>query len=258
MTQPRKPVKGSTPPPEKKSLRTIFIVILLLVTFIAYFPVMKETFHLWDDDVYITTNQRVQKGLTADNVAWAFTTNYFGFYYPLTWVSHMTDCQLYGLKPAGHYFTSVVIHCLNVALLFMLFLLATGSEWRSFFAAGLFALHPMNVESVAWLAERKNILAAFFLLLAFIFYTLNFRDGGKGRSPRLAFLYYLFFVMGLMSKSSIVVFPLLLLVFDFWPLKRISIEEIRPGSRSAWKLVIEKIPLFAISAVSGIVTIVAQ
>jgi len=258
VTPPRKPDKNSAPLPEKKSFRTIFIVVLLLVTFIAYFPVMKETFHLWDDDVYITTNQRVQKGLTADNVAWAFTTNYFGFYYPLTWLSHMADCQLYGLKPAGHYFTSIVIHSLNAALLFILLLLATGSEWRSFFAACLFALHPMNVESVAWLAERKNILAAFFLLLAFIFYTINFRDGGKGRSPRLTFLYYLFFVMGLMSKSSIVVFPLLLLVFDFWPLKRIPLEEIGPGSRSMWKLVMEKVPLFAISAVSGIVTIIAQ
>lgn len=235
------------------------VATLILVSLAAYYPALNNTFHLWDDDTYITANERVQKGLSPENAGWAFSTTYFGFYYPMTWLSHMADVQMFGLNPKGHYFTSIALHAANAALLFLLLFISTGSRWRSLFAAGLFSLHPMNVESVVWLAERKNLLSAFFLLLALISYVLKYKKGGPGRH---SFVYtaacYIFFILGLMSKSSIVVFPFLLLLLDFWPLGRVSFVGIWKQMGTLKGLVLEKLPFAAFSVASGILTIVAQ
>jgi protein O-mannosyl-transferase len=252
--------KPRLPETASKDFRALLIISLILISFAAYYPVLNNTFHdNWDDNAYITTSQRVRNGLSADNVVWAFTNISVGFYYPLTWLSHMTDIQLYGLNPKGHYATNIILHCLNVLLFFLLLLISTGSQFRSFLAAVIFSLHPMNVESVAWLAERKNLLSVFFLLLALICYVLRFKSGGgKKAAVRYKSACYLFFIMGLMSKSSIVVFPFLLLIFDLWPLKRISDEILKKQPGLIKSLFMEKLPFFALSFVSGILTIAAQ
>jgi len=247
--------------PENKFIVWPLAAALFLLAFATYYPVLSHPFHSWDDQMYITANSRVLNGLDPGNVKWAFSTTYFGFYYPLTWLSHMADVQLFGLDPRGHYFTSVVIHGINAALLFALFLLCTGSRMKAAAASALFAVHPMNVESVAWLAERKNLQSAFFLLLALIFYVLKHRGGEIGGIRRwYPALYYAFFIMGLLTKPSVVVFPLLLLLLDFWPLKRIPprFAGMKEMMRSLRGPVVEKIPLFLLSLASGILTIVAQ
>ncbi len=233
---------------------SIFISVIIFVSLFLYFPVIKNDFHTWDDDVYVRQNERVQKGINFENIVWAFTTNYFGFYYPVTWLSHMADCELYGLNPKGHYFTNILIHSLTGILLFYFLLLVTKSSFRSFAVSILFLLHPMNVESVAWIAERKNLLSTFFLVLALICYFLKFDEMRKdGRRTLFGLCCYLFFILGLMSKSSIVMFPVLLLILDFWPLKRLNFE-----TKNLLNLVMEKIPFFIISLIFGIVTIVSQ
>jgi protein O-mannosyl-transferase len=260
--KPAKDSKKAKPPVEPKSTSwaPLLAGILLLVLLITYLPALDASFHNnWDDNAYITTNQRVQKGLSLDNVVWAFTTNSVGFYYPLTWLSHMTDVQLYGLHPKGHYATNIILHCLNVLMFFLLLLLSTNSQFRSFLAAMLFALHPMNVESVAWLAERKNLLSSFFLLLALICYVLKYNKSDDPKaSSRFSIGCYLFFMMGLMAKSSIVMFPFLLLLFDIWPLKRISLDAIKEKKAQIRELFVEKMPFFFLSFISGILTITAQ
>jgi protein O-mannosyl-transferase len=247
--------KNFTGPPAK-DLKALLMIFLILISLAAYYPVLNHAFHNnWDDDILITNNQRVKNGLTIDNTVWAFTTNSVGFYYPFTWLSHMTDIQLHGLHPKGHYATNIIIHCLNVVLFFLLLFISTGSQFRSFLAALLFSLHPMNVESVAWLAERKNILSTFFLLLALICYVLRFKSG-SGKKTTVGYLTacYIFFIMGLMTKSSIVMFPFLLLLFDLWPLKRILPCDLMKQKQ----LFIEKTPFFILSFISGVLTIVAQ
>ncbi|HNQ78239.1 MAG TPA: tetratricopeptide repeat protein [Acidobacteriota bacterium] len=235
-------------------------VVIFFLAVITYLPVLNHTFHSWDDPVYITSNERVLEGLNAGNVKWAFTTTYFGFYYPLTWLSHMTDVQFFGTDPRGHYLTSVVLHSVNAVLLFFLIMLVTGSPLKSSAVSAFFALHPMNVESVAWLAERKNLLSALFLVLALICYLIVHRPGAEKRKTLLyRLLLYSFFVMGLMSKSSIVMFPVLLLIADFWPLGRFGAPgDLRSTLRTLGSLVVQKIPLFLISLASGILTILAQ
>lgn len=245
---------------DKKNLLVIvFIIVIALSSLAAYVPILGNSFLMWDDDMYVTKNEMVLKGLTSESLRWAFSNMYFSFYSPLTWISHMTDVQLYGLAPKGHFATNLILHALNSVLLFIFLKLATGSDIRSFLAAMLFAIHPMNVESVAWLAERKNLLSVLFMLLSLIFYTLRH---SSSRPPARPTLYtsaaYLFFVMGLMSKSSIVVLPALFLLFDIWPLRRISAHDIIKNRRASAILLIEKIPFFALSILFGILTIIAQ
>jgi protein O-mannosyl-transferase len=252
--------RPKSPEPAKRDFKALLIIFLILISFAAYYPVLNNAFHdNWDDNAYITTSQKVRNGLTAGNVVWAFTNISLGFYYPVTWLSHMTDVQLYGLRPKGHYSTNIILHCLNVVLLFLLLLISTGSQFRSFIAAALFSLHPMNVESVAWLAERKNLLSSLFLLLALISYILRFRNGeDKKKSIRYNAACYLFFIMGLMSKSSIIMFPVLLLLLDLWPLNRMPANNLMQQMGQLKKLILEKLPFFALSLVSGMLTIAAQ
>jgi tetratricopeptide (TPR) repeat protein len=200
----------------------------------------------------------VQQGLSQATFRWALTSTAEANWHPLTWLSHALDCQLYGLKPAGHHLTSVVLHALNVAILFLLLAWATGATGRSFVVAALFALHPINVESVAWVAERKNVLCMFFFLLTLGAY------GWFVRHPKLVryVVVAVLFALGLAAKPMIVTLPLVLLLVDFWPLQRV-----RPWPSSAafpvpqfsfWHLVLEKVPLLVLSGASSVMTMIAQ
>ena len=224
----------------------------------------------FDDNVYVTENAHVQQGLSASSVAWAFQSGETSNWHPLTWVSHMLDCQFYGLKPWGHHFTSVLLHAINAVLVFLVLNLMTGARWRSLAVALLFALHPLRVESVAWVAERKDVLSGFFGLLALLFYArwadravisnqwpvTSDQEPPAGKALRATgyrslitdhrLLCYLLslgcFALALMSKPMVVTLPFVLLLLDYWPLRRI------PGAnwRSAWP---EKIPYFTLSAI---------
>jgi protein O-mannosyl-transferase len=240
-------------------MKFVLALALFVVAFASYLPLEGHTFHNLDDGAYVTANEGIRDGLTAGTVAWAFTTLHMGFYDPVTLLSHAADVQRYGFEPGGHYRTNIALHATNAVLLFAFLLVAAGGALRSFFGALLFALHPMNVESVAWVAERKNLLSALFLLLALIFYVLERRRREEGRrsGPMMA-AYKVFFILGLLSKSSIVVFPLLLLVLDFWPLGRFAPGDAGRGLKVFVRLVAEKLPLFALSLVSGVLTILAQ
>src|SRR5262249_18931589 len=162
----------------------------------------------------VTENTHIQQGITAAMLRWSVTATDASNWHPLTWISHALDCQLYGLNPAGHHLSSVLLHVANTLLLFIFLTWVTGSPWRSGVVAGLFALHPINVESVAWIAERKNVLCMFFFLLTLGSYGWYARRPGWGRYLLVAFL----FVLSLASKPMVVTLPFVLLLIDFWPL----------------------------------------
>ncbi len=201
--------------------------LLALVTIALYGPVTSHDFVNYDDKEYVLDNPHVTGGLTLENVRWAFENSYAANWYPVTWLSHMLDCEVFGLRPWGHHLTNVLLHALNAALVFALLQLMTGSTWRSLFVAALFAVHPLRVESVAWVAERKDVLCAFFGLLALIFYAryARKRSAAVSREPkpqgvltasRSATLDYmltlLFFALGLMSKPMLVTWPFVMVL----------------------------------------------
>src|ERR1700758_3305278 len=195
-----------------QSSRQITLLVCLLLTagvLAAYNPVIHNGFINFDDDGYILDNPHVKAGLTWSTVKWAFITFDKANWAPLSWISHALDCELFGLNPAGHHYMSVLLHAANVVLLFLLLQAATGSRWRSLMVAALFALHPINVESVAWAAERKNVLSMLFFLLALHAYTWYTR---KPAIPRYAAVFFLF-ALGLLSKSQIITFPFLLFLW---------------------------------------------
>src|SRR3984893_1238058 len=196
--------------------RTLLLCLLLtVVVIVSYRPVTHNGF-IYDDIGYITNNPHVKAGLTWATVKWAFTTYDQANWHPLTWLSHALDCRLFGLNPAGHHGVNVLLHAANAVLLFLLLQSATGFRWRSLMVAALFALHPMNVESVAWAAERKNVLSMLFFLLALYAYTWYARRPGVQRYMVVT----LAFVCALMSKPQVVTFRFLLLLWDYWPLGR--------------------------------------
>ena len=232
--------------------RVLLGALLVVVTLLLYLPVVHHEFiNGWDDDDYVTGNIHVRSGLKPANVAWAFTSFDMSNWHPVTWLSHMLDCQLFGLNSGAHHYVNVLLHAANVLLLFWILQRATDAVWRSFVVAALFAVHPLNVETVAWVAQRKSLLSAFFSLLTIASYGLYVRRGGWKR-------YWVVvgaFALALMSKPMAVSLPLLLLLFDYWPLKRL--EEL-PFSRRWARLVLEKIPLLIMSAVSSVLTEMAQ
>jgi tetratricopeptide (TPR) repeat protein len=232
--------------------RDVFIcAFLALVTFVLYWPVIGFEFNNYDDAQYITDNSQIHSGLTGENILWAFTTDRASNWHPLTWLSHMLDCQLYGLNPAGHHFTNLLFHLANTLLLFGLLRRMTGTVWRSAFVAALFALHPMHVESVAWVAERKDVLSTFFgLLTLWVWLTYV-----KTPSPRRYALTLLLFALALMSKPMLVTLPLLMLLLDFWPLRRVQPDKPLLGFGP---LLMEKIPFFALTLISCIITFLVQ
>jgi protein O-mannosyl-transferase len=198
-------------------------------------------------------------GLSWRTVRWAFTSFEVANWHPLTWMSHALDCQLYGLHAGGHHATSLLLHVTNAVLLCLLLLRATGARWRSFLVAALFAIHPLNVESVAWVAERKNLLCTFFFLLALGAYGWYSRKPGVMRYLSVAAL----FVLGLASKPMVITFPFVLLLLDFWPLGRIEGWSSPPANFPVHqarfsRLVLEKLPLLVFSFASGVITFVAQ
>jgi protein O-mannosyl-transferase len=244
-------------------MRTLMLCLLLtVIVLVSYNQVTRNGFVNHDDNLYITDNPQVRAGLTWTTVKWAFTTYDQANWHPLTWLSHALDCQWFGLKPAGHHYVSVLLHAANVVILFLLLQNATGFRWRSLMVAALFALHPINVESVAWAAERKNVLSMMFFLLALYAY------GGYARRPGL--LRYVavagFFALALLSKPQVIAFPFLLWLWDYWPLGRLYAPAVASPTaqvgdvsklRSGW-VVWEKVPLLLLSAASAVVTMKAQ
>lgn len=223
------------------------MVLLVLLTLAAFLPVFRNGFVNYDDPDYVLANSMVRDGLTWSGVREAFTTGRAANWHPLTWLSHMTDVSLFGLDPKGHHATSLLIHCANTLLLFFLFRRMTGETGRSGFVAALFAVHPAHVESVAWVAERKDVLALLFWLLTTIAWIAWVRRKGGSRYALVLAL----FAAGLMSKPMLVSLPLTLLLLDDWPLSRSGAE--RPA-----RLLVEKVPLFLLAAASSVVTVIVQ
>ena len=235
-------------------------MFLVLVTLAVYFQVGKFDFTNYDTAEYVYENRYVKDGLTAESIRWAFSAIHRSNWHPLTWLSHMLDVQLFGLNPGAHHWTSVVFHMTNTLLLFMVLRLMTGNIWRCGFVALLFAIHPLHVQSVAWIAERKDLLSTFFGLLAIWGYIRYVQFPTIGRFMPVL----LFFILSLMAKPMMVTLPFVLLLLDYWPLERFRFgfkPEVSPHSqRSALKaaLMLEKIPLLVVSAVSCIITVYAQ
>ncbi len=227
--------------------RDVIICMLLAAATVAvYSQVVEFRFTGWDDPDYIYENTYVSQGLTPEGIRWAFSKPDVGNWHPLTWLSHMIDCQVYGLKyPGGHHVTSMLFHLANTALLYLLLSSMTGAAWRSALVAALFALHPLHVESVAWISERKDLLSAFFGLLAIGAYVRFARRGGAGWYVLMTVL----FLLSLMSKQMLVTLPFVLLLLDYWPLKR---------AKRLAGLLVEKLPLLAVTALGCGLTIWAQ
>ncbi len=243
------------------SAKRNLILCLLLVagTLVIYNAVNQNGFVNYDDDVYVTANRHVQAGLHWSTIRWAFSTFDAANWHPLTWISHALDFQLFKLNPAGHHYTNVLLHCANAVLLFLLLVEATQRTWPSLIAAAIFAVHPLNVESVAWAAERKNVLSMLFLLLALWAYQ---RYASKPSIARYAMVFVLF-ACGLMAKPQVITLPFLLLLWDYWPLRRLQFGSPQAGAVEdracslGW-LFLEKVPLLALSAASAVVTLVGQ
>jgi Flp pilus assembly protein TadD len=258
---------------------------LVLVTLLLYQPVWFHGFVLFDDDDYVTNNPVVKAGLTWSGVKWALTTGHAGNWHPVTWLSHMLDCELFGLNPGAHHLISVLVHCANSALVLLLCWRLTRALWPSALVAALFAWHPLRVESVAWAAERKDVLSAFFFLLTLLAYAryaqttgvqssmFNVQlaapersEGGCSTFRRYSSPPYLlalvFFALGLMSKPMVVTLPFVLLLLDYWPLSRGERAEAREQQGFQFtafrRLALEKLPFFLMSAAACVVTYLAQ
>jgi tetratricopeptide (TPR) repeat protein len=234
-------------------------ILLAAATVSIYFPVLRYPFINFDDNIYVTANSHVNTGLRWDNFRWAWTTTTAANWHPLTWLSHELDFQIFGFYAGGHHLTNLLLHVLNTVLLFWLLNRGTGARWASAMVAGLFALHPLNVESVAWVAERKNLLSAFFFLLALGAYGWYVRNPQVKRYLCVAVL----FALGLASKPMVITLPFVLLLVDFWPLGRIQGRSTPSTAfpvtqRRFSYLVVEKLPLLALSLASAIITLIAQ
>jgi protein O-mannosyl-transferase len=248
----------------RKQFITICIV-LAAGTLALYAPLLRHGFLNYDDPAYILNNPHVNTGLTWSGIVWAFNNGgYAANWHPLTWISHMIDCQVFGLHPAGHHLVNLLFHTANTVLLFILLNYMTGAMWRSAFVAALFAWHPLHVESVAWASERKDVLSAFFWMLTLLAYAKAVRcskkpetDGQQDLSLVTCHssLYYwlalLLFACALMSKPMVVTLPFVLLLLDYWPLQRVHLSTLK-------RLLIEKIPFFALIIVSCHITMAVQ
>jgi tetratricopeptide (TPR) repeat protein len=242
----------------------LIALLLAMFTLAVYLPVVRNGFILYDDGGYVTQNKMVQGGLTPGGIKWAFTTFDFANWHPLTWLSHMTDIELFGVNAAGSHFVNALFHAANTVLLFAFWLQLTRRDsepktgspcqpdplWPAAFIAGLFAVHPLHVESVAWAAERKDVLSTFFGLLSLLCYA----QYAKNKTGRLSPAYWLalvFFACGLMSKPMLVTWPFVMLLLDCWPLQRLKTPAFR-------QLLVEKIPFFLLTIASSVVTYAAQ
>lgn len=234
-------------------------LLLAVLTLLLYSPLHSHLFLNYDDEGYITRNAHIQAGLTWQTIGWAFHSTDMGNWHPVTWLSHALDFQLFGNWAGGHHIVSLILHVANVALLFLLLVRATGSMERSAVVAALFAVHPINVESIAWVAERKNVLSTLFFLLALASYGQYARKPSTLGCLRVAGLY----VLGLASKPMLVTFPFVLLLLDYWPLQRIQgwtepAAVLQVQQQSWQRLLVEKVPLLILSVASSAITLAAQ
>lgn len=257
--------------------RLIACLLLVLATLAVYNPISRAPFLNFDDDYYILQNAHVRSGLNWNTVVWAFTTSEMSNWHPITWMSHALDVQLFGLNPTGHHYVNVLLHAFNAVLLFLFLYKMTGSMGRSFVVAALFAVHPINVEPVAWISERKNLISMLFFLLGMLAYARYVLKPGIVRYLPIV----LCFALGLMAKPQVVAFPFLLLLLDYWPLKRIgapgspklqtpkpkprkptpveeSADTFTAATRPLSALILEKVPLMILSAISCVITMKVQ
>ncbi len=239
--------------------RTLCIALgLLLLSLVAFARVGHHDFVDFDDGEYVYENPQVRAGLSGDGIVWAFTATHAANWHPLTWLSHMADVQLFGLDAGWHHRVNVAIHGVNAALLFLVLHGMTGAVWRSAFAAALFAVHPLHVESVAWVAERKDVLSTFFWHLTLGLYARWVRRPGGWRYGAVT----VSFALGLLAKPMLVTLPFVLLLLDYWPLRRLEAADRTGGGGVAWertpRLLLEKGPLLALAAVSSVITASAQ
>jgi protein O-mannosyl-transferase len=243
----------------------IIYIFLSAITVAAFWGVQRYEFVNLDDPQYISGNQNIQRGFSAETIKWAFTSTEAANWHPLTWLSHAFDCSLFGLNPGAHHSVSLLIHLINVLLLYAILRKSTGAVWQSAFVACLFAIHPLRIESVAWVSERKDVLSATFWMLAIIAYIQYCRRPGACRYGTMLIL----FVLGLMSKPMLVTFPFVLLLMDYWPLERFEINlkkrshDSKSGKTGAAKhtiyfLIAEKSPLFILTAISCAITYIVQ
>ena len=270
----------SRPFHDPRKHRLILSLLLVLATLALYKPVTHAPFLNYDDSAYFTDNPHVRAGLSWKTVTWAFTTTELSDWKPITWLSHTLDGELFGFKPEAPHTINVLLHAANVVILFLILLRVTGFVWRSLGVVVLFALHPINVESVAWIAERKNVLSMLFFLLALAAYGWYARRPGVGRSLAVTVAY----ALALMTKAQVITFPFALLLLDYWPLNRLAAAEGNGGpgtaveqrpsfeftdgragtpgapfrSSSFLRLIWEKVPWFALSAASAIITMRAE
>lgn len=253
----------------KPSSKSVVIICLLLVfaTVAVYWHTTQNGFINFDDPDYVQNNPRVQAGLTVETAEWAFTSYHSFNWHPVTWLSLALDCQLFGLNPAGHHAVNLGFHLANVVILLLLLRSITGQLWPATLVAALFALHPLHVESVAWISERKDVLSTFFFLLTLTCYVLYSRTSQeRSRAQPIArkhpVLYYsaalCLFALGLMSKPMLVTAPFVLLLLDFWPLGRMSFAQGRLLPANFWRLILEKLPFFALSIATSLATFFVQ
>ena len=234
-------------------LTTCICIALAVLTWGVFGQTLRYDFVNYDDPRYVYQNTTITSGINLANIAWAFTHIHSENWHPLTTITHMLDCQLHGLNAGWHHFTNVLLHCLAVVLLFVALERMTGALWRSAFVSAVFAVHPLHVESVAWIAERKDVLSALFFMLTLLAYLRYTRAPSTGRYLTVAIAV----ALGLMSKPMLVTLPFVLLLLDYWPLGRFETHRSNTGRRLL-QLVLEKTPLIALSAVSSIVTFLAQ
>lgn len=245
-----------------RQLPRLISVVLILLPLLVYWQVQSFEFINLDDPLYITENPVVRAGLSKQGLVWAFSFNDVSYWHPFTWLAHMLDCQLYGLHPKGHHLNNILLHIASTILLFLSLKSMTGQTWKSAAVAAAFSLHPLNVESVAWVANRKGLLSTFFWMLAIWSYARY------AKSPRLGtyVMVIIAFALGLLSKPVVITLPFALLLLDYWPLARLRIgkpstfneipifSDITPKRASILHLVAEKIPLFALSAATVYIT----
>jgi type IV pilus biogenesis/stability protein PilW len=234
---------------------------LALTTLVVYWQVRHHDFIDFDDNLYVYRNSHVKAGLKLEELVWAFTEAHAYNWHPLTWISHMLDCEIYGLHPAGHHFSNALFHTANALLLLLLLNRMTRSFWSSAFVAALFALHPLHVESVAWLSERKDVLSTFFwmlTMLAYVYYV-------EHPSVRRYLVMLVFFALGLMAKQMLVTLPFVLLLLDYWPLGRLRLKQQTPPNSpptvlpvSARRCILEKLPLLVLSALAAAIVYLIQ
>lgn len=241
----------------RRTLTLLLALALVILTLLTFGPVRFHGFLIWDDVAYVVENPHVRSGLSVENVVWAFTTRYASYWHPFTWLSHMLDVELYGLNPEGHHWNNLLLHVAGTLLLFLLLKSMTGALWRSALAAALFSLHPLRIESVAWVAERKDLLGLFFWMVTLWMY----HQYAIERTSRKYLLALFFFILGLLSKPTLVALPVVLLLLDFWPLRRFGSARDsggRQASRDSFRiLILEKIPFFLLAGASGLVTYLA-